>query len=310
MPKLRFGALFLILLLFVVSSSYGAAKVDQIQDSVRYVSPFAEDNENCFKCHAQKKFEYTDELSGEQRKSRLLSGMIHNRQQFYESNHKSFSCNDCHSRDFNMYPHPEEVKSELHFHCLDCHGGDPAYSKFKFEEIDAEYRKSVHYKLEEEGFSCWKCHDPHSYRLMARNSKNIQETVAYDNNICLDCHTDIKKKHKWLPHRDTHFANVRCIECHAYNNDNLLVSHLILSDNEPVRDCGKCHSDNPVAMASILMLRSGDDDFKNFNNDALISALNIVGKERSSIINNLTLILFISITGIIGVHILFRVIRK
>ncbi len=95
-------------------------------------------------------------------------------------------------------------------------------SSFNFEEIEAEYQESTHFKLEEEGFTCWKCHDPHSYKINIRNSKNLKETILYDNTICLNCHSDfsrfqllsdreeinILEKHDWLP--ESGFAFQKC----------------------------------------------------------------------------------------------------
>ena len=63
--------------------------------------------------------------------------------------------------------------------------------QYHFEEIEAEYQQSVHYKLEDDGFSCWKCHNPHTYRITVSNSSNLKETIAYDNAICLNCHSDL-----------------------------------------------------------------------------------------------------------------------
>jgi len=195
---------------------------------------------------------------------------------------------------------------------------------FKFEEIDAEYRKSVHVRLEEKGFTCWNCHDPHSYRLVARNSKKLKETVLYDNAICLDCHSDynrfqlfsdrekvnLNRRHKWLPNQGTHFKSVRCIDCHTKINENLLVSHLVMPEEEAVRDCRKCHSGKPAAMTSLMKIQLEDESLKEFNDDAFLSALNIIGVNRNEYLDTLSLVLFAAVMAIIGIHILFRVIRK
>ncbi len=39
------------------------------QDTFSYVSPFMEDNERCFKCHGQDRYEYTNENLGQAGKS-------------------------------------------------------------------------------------------------------------------------------------------------------------------------------------------------------------------------------------------------
>ncbi len=320
---------FLIVCIFITVScglySNGSVRLNIFtQDTINYVSQFAEANESCFKCHSLRKYEYTDEATGQQERGLMLPWMIILRQQFYESNHKSFKCTECHSHDFEIYPHPEEIKSEYHFHCLDCHGGDPAYAAFKFEEIDAEYSKSVHFSLEEKGFTCWNCHDPHVNKLMARNSKNFEEIIAYDNNICLDCHADnyefssfsdsirvnLRKSHKWLPNQTIHLKAVRCIDCHNTISEKVLVSHLIVPGGEAVRDCNKCHSDKATAMTSLLAIWSRDDDSKEFNNDSVLDALSIIGPGRNRMISWLSTILFASVILIIGIHLLFRIIKR
>jgi len=307
-------------------SSYGSIRKNDLfqQDTSSYVSPFAEANEGCFKCHSLKRFEYTDEVSGQQKRGLMLPWMILGKQQFYESNHKSFICTDCHSHDFGTYPHPEELKSELHFHCLDCHGGDPAYAKFKFEEIEYEYRKSVHYGLEEKGFTCWNCHDPHSYRLVARISKSLTEIVTYDNSICLNCHSNrktfelfsdhdmvnFKRIHKWLPRQKVHFKSVRCVECHATLGRNILVPHYIVSSDNAVRECMECHSDKPVAMSSLLRNYSNFESAEPLIDEAGLSGIKIIGPNRYRLIDNLSLKIFTALLAIIGIHILIRIIRK
>ena len=37
----------------------------------------------------------------------------------------------------------------MSYNCLDCHGGDEKFAKFKFEKIESDYKKSVHFKLED-----------------------------------------------------------------------------------------------------------------------------------------------------------------
>ena len=52
---------------------------------------------------------------------------------FYESNHKAFNCTDCHSSDYETFPHSGNLRMEMMFACIDCHGGDEEYAKFHFE---------------------------------------------------------------------------------------------------------------------------------------------------------------------------------
>jgi hypothetical protein len=199
------------------------------KDTSLYISPFREKNERCFKCHGQGRYEYTSENLGRQVKALMFPQRIIDRNKFYEASHKSFSCTDCHSDDYTKFPHPVQLRNVISYNCLDCHGGDEKFAKFRFEEIDADYHKSVHFKLEDEGFTCWSCHNPHEYKNSIRDSKNLKETILYDNNICLDCHSNynrfqllsdkeevnLMKKHDWLPDQAAHFRSVRCIECHS-----------------------------------------------------------------------------------------------
>ena len=167
--------------------------VQKTQDTVTFVSPFSSDNERCLKCHGQELYEYTNKNLGRQVKALMCSDRIVKRVEFYRSNHKGFSCTDCHSEQYTTFPHPGELRMEQKYNCLDCHGGDQKFAKYHFEEIDSEYRQSIHFKLEPDGFSCWSCHNPHMYRINIRNSENIKETILYDNNICLGCHANFDR---------------------------------------------------------------------------------------------------------------------
>lgn len=284
----------------------------------------SEAGETCFKCHSQKHFSYHDKNADEEIKGLMPKRMILNPEEYYSSVHKNFSCTDCHSGDFKKYPHPEELKSEVHFSCIDCHGGDPAYSKFSFEAVNSDYRKSIHHNLENKGFSCWNCHDPHSYRIVARESKNIKETVQYNNGICLNCHSDgdrfgiytekppsdISRKHRWLPEQSLHFESVRCTDCHAERNEKTLVSHLIVNKENAVRNCSDCHSENSTAMISLITLWSKDEDLSDYSKEEALSALSLTGSREYPFINKLSIILLIAVLLMIGIHILFRTVRR
>jgi predicted CXXCH cytochrome family protein len=291
------------------------------KDTTVYVSPFHDDNERCLKCHGQARYEYTNENLGRQVKALMCSERIIKRDEFYDSNHKSFSCTDCHSEQYTTFPHPGELRMEQKFTCLDCHGGDEKFAKYHFEEIDSEYRKSTHFKLEQDGFSCWKCHDPHSYKISVRNSTNLKETIAYDNAICLSCHSDFNrfqlltdrdeidliKKHDWLPNQATHIANVRCIECHTKINDSIPVAHQIRPKSEAVKRCNECHSKNSILMASLYKFESKAQRRDGFFNGIILNESYVIGANRNQYLNLLSLIIFIGVLGIITVHIIFRI---
>jgi predicted CXXCH cytochrome family protein len=294
------------------------------QDTSTFVSPFYEENERCFKCHGQSKYEYTNENLGRQVKALMFSERVINRNKFYDSNHRSFSCTDCHSVDYATFPHPGELRMEQQYNCIDCHGGDEKFAKFSFEAIEADYQASVHFKLEEGGFNCWKCHDPHNYKISARNSSNLKETILYDNNICLNCHANfshfqlltdrdeinILAKHDWLPNQSSHFKSVRCIECHSEVNNDVLVSHLINPKEKAVKKCNECHSQNSLLMSSLYKFESKEKRKDGFFNGIIMNESYVIGANRNEYLNIVSIIIFGLVILVIFGHVFFRLIRK
>lgn len=292
------------------------------QDTTKNVPPNLENNERCLRCHGQEKYEYPNESQGKQVKAQMCVQRIVKRDLFYQSNHKSFSCTDCHSEGYHKFPHPGELKMETKLNCIDCHGGDERFAKYHFEAIDSEYRQSTHFKLEQDGFSCWECHNPHTYRIKIRNSENIKETISYDNSICLNCHsnfdhfqllTDRKeinllKTHEWLPNQTLHFQNVRCIECHTKINRDILVSHLIQPKKEAVRRCNECHSQNSMLMATLYKFSAKELRKSNgFINAVILNESYVIGANRNEYLNIISLIIFFIIIVVIAGHIILRI---
>jgi Zn finger protein HypA/HybF involved in hydrogenase expression len=326
MKFLLFRFLIPVALLFLsslTSSGLGTRnnKNTAIQDTATFVSKFAEDNNRCFKCHGQAKYEYSNETLGTQVKAMMCSERIVNKAEFYRSNHKNFSCTDCHSQEYNKFPHSGALRMEQKYNCIDCHGGDEKFAQYHFEDIESEYKQSTHFKLEQDGFSCWKCHNPHTYKISVRNGENLKETIAYDNAICLNCHSDynrfqiltdraeinIIQKHEWLPNQASHFANVRCIECHTKINNNIPVSHLIRPKEEAVRLCNECHSKNSILMASLYKFESKEQRRDGFFNGIIMNQSYVIGANRNEYLNLLSLIIFVGVIVIITVHIIFRI---
>jgi len=324
--KFLFARLLVFFCFSLLPSSYSwAGKVaGNSSDTVSYISPFYEENEKCFICHGQEKYEYANELLGTQVNALMCTDYIIRSIDFYVSNHKSFSCTDCHSADYSTFPHPGELRMELKYNCLDCHGGDDMYSSFNFEQIDADYRESTHFKLEEEGFSCWKCHDPHSYKISIRDSRNLKETIRYDNAICLNCHSDFSRfqlltdreevslmeTHQWLPDQTAHFRSVRCIECHTKINDSLLVSHMVLPKDRAVKLCNECHSKNSILMASLYKFESKEQRRDGFLNGIILNESYVIGANRNAYLGTASLVIFGIVIFMIMIHIVFRLKKK
>lgn len=314
----------LFLIPFRISGLMQDGETSEASDNPFSSFSFYEDNERCFKCHGQKTYSYMNENLGREAKAMMFAERVISRNDFYESNHKSFSCTDCHSEDYVIFPHPGELRMEENFNCMDCHGGDDMFSKFNFEVIDAEYQQSVHYKLEDEGFSCWKCHDPHTYRLSIRNSENIREAILYDNNICLNCHSDYDRfqllsekeevsfldKHDWLPNQEAHFRSIRCIECHTSINDTVLVAHLVRPKELAVRRCNECHSKNSLLMSSLYKFQSREQRKDGFLNGIILNESYVIGANRNEYLNLLSFVIFIVIAGVIGIHVVVRIMKK
>jgi len=322
--KLRTFVLAAYLIALIPGPASGVALFNQdetkSQDTTVFVSPYAEDNDKCFKCHGQARYEYTNESLGRQVKSLMSSERIVKKEAFYQSNHKTFSCTDCHSFEYEKFPHAGELRMEQKLNCLDCHGGDETYARYHFEAIDSAYSESVHFKLEEEGFSCWSCHNPHTYKINIRNNENLKDAISYDNAICLNCHSDftkyqlltekeeisILKTHDWLPNQTSHFASVRCIECHTKIDNNIPISHQIMPKAEAVRLCNECHSQNSILMASLYKFQSKEMRRDGFLNGIIMNESYVIGANRNTYLNALSLIIFFVILGVIGIHVFFR----
>jgi len=288
--------------------------------------PNAEENQNCFQCHGQSKYTYENTEQGRMVYQRMYTELIISPNDFYVSNHRSFKCTDCHSEEYKNFPHEGILRMEYKYTCLDCHEGDETYAHFYFEQIDAEFQESVHSEKHSDEFTCWMCHDPHTYKINARTNANIKETVIYDNTICLDCHSDFRrfqlltdrerpnliKSHDWLPNQELHISSVRCIECHTEKiSDSVLVKHKVLSKEMAVRNCKECHSTNPELLASLYKyeaqeVRSRDGFFRGITTSESV----VIGASRNLTLNIISLILFAGVLAGIGIHAFLRVIKK
>lgn len=282
------------------------------------------ENEKCLKCHGKSHYDLTDSISGKSIRKRMFK--IIKPDLFYSANHKSFKCIDCHSDEFNTFPHPLKLRFEETSTCLDCHGGDEKYSKYQFEKINEQFEKSVHSTKHSKEFTCWMCHDPHFYKINASNQKeDIEKIIAYDNSICLSCHADIDKyqmildkenpniiqKHEWLPNQANHFRKVRCIECHTEVNKNTLVAHKILPKEKAVKRCVECHSSNSILLQTLYKYKSKERlNNGGFFNAVILNDAYVVGANRNYYLNLISIFIFaISLTGI-AIHTVLRLFTR
>ncbi len=282
----------------------------------------ATENENCLKCHGQSKYTYENPESKKTVTKRMYGELVLSRDVFYVSNHRGFKCTDCHSEDYGTFPHAGNLRMEAKANCIDCHGGDEKYAKFKFEQIETEFQASVHSEKHSADFTCWMCHNAHTYKINARTNENLKETITYDNMICLNCHGDLKNyqlltdkakpnilsKHEWLPNQASHFTNVRCIECHAKNDDTLVVAHHIMPKKMAVRKCESCHSKNSILYASLYKHKVSE----NIQKEGIIKGLlmgdaTTIGPDKSNTLNYISLAIFALTILVIMIHAALRI---
>lgn len=305
-----------LIIVFSIINSYGQEKK---------VVFHKEENQKCFKCHGQARYVYFNPDLGREVKERMNPYRLIHPEQFYVSNHKSFRCTDCHSEDYDSFPHPSLLRFEPKYTCMDCHGGDDTYAKFNFEKIEAEFLESVHSSRHTDDFSCWMCHDAHNYRTIFRNSENLKDAIAYDNAICLNCHAnidnyqlltnkanpDILKTHDWLPNQKLHFGSVRCIECHAIVQKDILVAHQIKPKKEAVKNCVECHSQNSILLESLYRYELKEKVNKyGFLNARMLTDSYLIGANRNQFLNIASVVIFLIAIGMMVLHLIFRIIYK
>ena len=286
--------------------------------------PYADQNQQCLKCHGQSKYTYENTEMGKMVNDQMHAIISPN--DFYLSNHKTFRCTDCHSDEYESFPHAGYLRMEYQYTCLDCHEGDDKYAHFHFEEINTEFMESVHSEELSNEFTCWMCHDPHSYKINARTNENIRETIIYDNTICLDCHSDYRKfqlftdrdrpnliqTHEWLPNQELHIVSIRCIECHTKKqSDSTLIAHQVLPKEMAVRNCKECHSTNPTLLATLYKYeaeetRSVDGFFRGITTSENV----VIGASRNYTLNIISLIIFAGVIAGLIFHIILRIIKK
>lgn len=326
-PK-RFSAFFKVFISLIISSllfftiSFSQEEVEQTATAEEEeVPPNREENEACFSCHGQETYELMNSDSTETITKRMCADNIISRESFYNSNHGSFVCIDCHLPGYETFPHSLDLRFEEIYACLDCHFEDPELGDLNMEKISEQYEESVHHAQLEDQFSCWDCHDAHSYKLFARNSDNIGEIVEYNNAICLDCHADISKftmltereqpeilaTHEWLPNQSLHFKKVRCIECHTQLSDSVLVAHTITPKEEAVKKCAECHTKDSRLMASLYKYQNIQARSESgFFNAVVLNDAYIIGANRNYFLNVISIGLFIFVVVAIIVHSILR----
>jgi predicted CXXCH cytochrome family protein len=283
----------------------------------------AADNQACLKCHGQVVYEYYNDWTERTERKLMNPYFLIDSTRFSHGVHQMFSCLDCHSPDYESFPHSGELRMEQKYLCLDCHGGDETYAKYNFEGIEEAFLKSVHAEKYPEQFNCWSCHDSHGYELALRTDTTIQVIVKNSNAMCLSCHDNkftyqrmagveppnVYDIHSWLPNQIKHFSKVRCLDCHTTVQEGLLVSHQVLGKEKAVRNCVQCHSDNTLLMESLYAHRASESrQAYGFLNATIMNESYVIGANRNQTLNRISIGLFgLMVIGLI-IHFLLRVI--
>jgi len=331
MKKLIWLSLVLLLLLSAFLSENNShrtgkagGKVDL--DSFRLVSKHVDENERCFKCHDKPaEMSDPDKVTLFRDSLKLKEDQIITREEFYSSNHKSLACIGCHADPTPESPGRTSREAAASKTCNDCHQYIKEHEFYHFASIEEEFIKSVHYQKKQSEFSCWKCHDPHVYRTMYRNSEKISAAVNYDNAICLSCHKhtlsssesdpdkmkDKSEMHRWLPEMEEHFEGIRCMDCHTEINKELLVAHKVLPKEDAVRKCSECHAQNSILLVTLYKNQSVDSTAINgLFNSVVKKNIYVVGANRSNTLNRICLSLLGLVFCGILIHLIPRIVTK
>lgn len=287
----------------------------------------AKENQNtCLKCHGKPYYEFYNDWT-ETNVRKIMPSEFHvDSAMFYNSSHWDFKCTDCHSPEYETFPHNGELRLELLNNCIDCHGGDEKYEHFKFEQIELEFGKSVHSPDSLTNFSCWGCHDPHTYKLDYRNTENLIKTIEGNNEACMKCHShegsmklysdgrfkNLDEIHDFLPNQKAHFNKVRCLDCHAQIQDEVLVAHNVLPAEKSVKNCKECHSKNTMLLASLYKYQSIENRKKfGFYNATILNESYVIGASKNYFLNFFTIVVFaLSVLAIAGHSIILRISKK
>lgn len=284
-----------------------------------------EDNAVCFRCHGVQFFKEYNQETDEYQTRKMYKGLIIDSVKYYNSNHRSFSCTDCHSYNYNTIPHPNDLHFEILPACEDCHSGDEAMEKYNFDGIVEEYNKSHHTRLPDYPYSCWSCHEPHSFKMEVRTDDPLTEVVVWDNGMCLQCHgaighsdimlgvalDPIMEIHSWLPGTENHLRHVRCLECHAEIREDVVVAHNILPSAKAINTCEECHSSNSRLLHTLYKFQIQEGRMQRGIFGALATSdIFVVGANRNEKLNVLSMIIFAGLAFVIMVHIFFRIIKK
>jgi hypothetical protein len=311
----------LILPVFVLYVFFGKTLSAQLLVDMEAPPSNAEMNQPCFDCHGHKVYSFENDFSGMVERKVMNPNYVLDTTAFYQGVHRHFACIDCHSPDYEMFPHQAELRLEMMYSCIDCHGGDETYAQYNFDLIEEEFYQSVHSTRYDETFNCWMCHDPHAYKAMTRGDFKISEIVQAHNQTCISCHDDpvqfqritdsikpdLALVHEFIPKYELHLKSVRCIECHTSQQDTMWVAHNIIEKEFAVKKCVECHSTNTMLMASLYKYQNIEARQNGFLNAVILNESYVIGANRNYYFNVISIVLFgLTLLGI-AIHVFLRI---
>ena len=268
------------------------------------------ENRPCLRCHGMPGLAERDANSG------ALVNYHVDADALAASSHNEMACNECHGSGFKIWPHAAETKMETR-QCADCHIENSKFDRRKFEKIEREFNRSVHFQLQPETFDCFACHDPHTLQRLTNKTVDLGALVTLNNGVCIDCHPKenqvspmsgkpiqgLNESHRWLPNAGLHWDAVRCIECHSpEGRDGKEVSHIILGKDHAERECIACHAKEAPLLNKLYKHRVLEErQTAGFLNSAVLNDAYIIGMTRNQPLDRAGLLLVgLTFFGVLG----------
>jgi predicted CXXCH cytochrome family protein len=234
---------------------------------------------------------------------------------YSSSNHGGVECKTCHGAGFAEFPHKDAARQQIS-QCSECHAQ-------KVLRIEAQFDKSVHATLLPGKFTCTTCHNPHVFKS-ARKLFYPRQIVAQDNRMCMDCHqsdrrfhalapdkerSDLERAHTWLPHIQSHWKDVRCVECHTPVSTvkTLALSHEILRRSDAGKDCVACHSKESALRTRLYRhLVGAEQETAGFLNSVILRNSYVIGASRNTYLDWVGGLLVAGTVGAVAGHGILR----
>ena len=77
------------------------------------------ENQKCFQCHGKLFYYYYNDWIEKDVRARMNPYYVLDSVEFYTSNHPTFNCVDCHSMDYEEFPHDGTLRMEPIYTCMD-----------------------------------------------------------------------------------------------------------------------------------------------------------------------------------------------